>query len=312
MTHDTGTAPGAGPDTQPRRAQGQSVIATTLRTRRRELGLSLQQVAQAAGCARSYLSMLETGARDGEIGTALLSRLETALALTPGSLVDAAHWTATPVSVRRRVMELEESQRAAAEALKAALGAGAGRLDEAYRSGRLHALIQKLDGGTAVVSRPGPGTMDVRAMLPVQVPLINSVAAGYPREFTDLSYPARIADEYAPVPDVGDPDAFAARVVGDSMTPDYREGDIVVFSPARPLRSGMDCFVRLERDAETTFKRVFLEPDPGAVGDGGGAAPVAPQFIVLVALNSAYPPRRLHREEVAGVYAAVSVTRPIG
>jgi len=324
MQHDTGPVQAENLDAAGRGARSrQAVLATALRKRRLELGLSLQQVAQAAGCARSYLSMLETGARDGEIGTALLGRLEHALALPPGSLVNAAHWTATPASVRRRVRELEESQRAAAAALKSTLGAGSGRLDEAYRSGRLHALVQRLDGrpldnpgAKSPAARSGDpgagmgtGRTDLRAMLPVQVPLINSVAAGYPREFTDLSYPARVADEYVRVPDICDPDAFAARVVGDSMTPDYREGDIVVFSPARALRSGMDCFVRLERDAETTFKSVYLEPDP--VGTGDGAAMV-PEFIRLVALNSAYPPRRLHREEVAGVYAAVSVTRPIG
>src|SRR6185295_16344626 len=93
---------------------------------------------------------------------------------------------------------------------------------------------------------------NVRLMaLPVQAPLINKVAAGYPTEFTDLGYPARVADEYVSAPGVTDADAFAARVVGDSMMPLYREGDIVVFSPERDTKDGDDCFVRLERDDET-------------------------------------------------------------
>jgi SOS-response transcriptional repressor LexA len=57
--------------------------------------------------------------------------------------------------------------------------------------------------------------------------------------------------------------------------------------------------VRLERDAETTFKRVYFE--------GKGKS----QLIRLQPLNSAYPPRVVKREEVAGLYAAVYVMRKI-
>lgn len=136
--------------------------------------------------------------------------------------------------------------------------------------------------------------------LPLEVPLINKVAAGYPRSFTDLGYPARVADEYVRCPELDDPDAFAARVVGDSMLPDYREGDIVVFSPLKPVRSGADCFVRIEPDHESTFKRVYFEEAAGE------------ELLRLQPLNSAYPPRTLARESVAGLYAAVSVMRKIG
>lgn len=175
------------------------------------------------------------------------------------------------------------------------------------------------------------GADELTRWLPVEVPLINSVAAGYPTEFTDLGYPARVADEYVRVPEVRDPDAFAARVVGDSMEPVYREGDIVVFSPAKPVGGGwdaqriggvpggvgaagagnvvgagaedvgVDCFVRLERDHESTFKRVFFERGPE------GEA-----LIRLQPLNAKYPPRVVRREDVAGLYAAVSVTRKVG
>ena len=109
-----------------------------------------------------------------------------------------------------------------------------------------------------------------------RVPVINKVAAGYPTEFTDLGYPARVADEYVAVPGVHDADAFAARVCGESMLPEYREGDVVVFSPMLDAVHGSDCFVRFSDDAgthdgggefgsgggqagETTFKRVFFE-----------------------------------------------------
>ncbi len=117
----------------------------------------------------------------------------------------------------------------------------------------------------------------------------------------DLSYLARIADEYIRCPDINDPDAFAARVVGDSMLPEYKQGDIVIFSPQRTLKNGADCFARLEPDHETTFKRIYFETAPGGE-----------ELIRLQPLNSAYPPRTLPRDMVAGLYAAVSVIRPVG
>jgi SOS-response transcriptional repressor LexA len=144
---------------------------------------------------------------------------------------------------------------------------------------------------------PGEGEAMVPVALGRSVPLINKVAAGYPTEFTDLSYPARVADEYVRCPDVTDADAFAARVVGDSMSPSYLEGDVVVFSPAKPVADGQDCFVRLEPDHQTTFKRVYFE-------EGG-------MRIRLQPLNSAYPPRVVEREGVAGLYAAVAVIKRV-
>ena len=71
-----------------------------------------------------------------------------------------------------------------------------------------------------------------------------------------------VADEFVSCPDVQDKDAFAARIHGDSMTPKYREGDIVIFSPSLSPKDGDDCFVRFE-DGHTTFKRVFFESADG-------------------------------------------------
>ncbi|MGH7132424.1 MAG: S24 family peptidase, partial [Phycisphaerales bacterium] len=190
-----------------------------------------------------------------------------------------------------------------------------------YRSGQLRRMIEKLSGpqegagaatGGGVGAGAGGGAGVAPITLPVEVPLINSVAAGYPTEFTDLGYPARVADQYVRTPDICDPDAFAARVVGDSMEPDYREGDIVVFSPARTVASGMDCFVRLEPDHATTFKRVFFESDERRVMSGEKAEAKAVTHIRLQPLNPKYPAKVLEREQVAGVYAAVSVTRSVG
>jgi SOS-response transcriptional repressor LexA len=119
------------------------------------------------------------------------------------------------------------------------------------------------------------------------------VSAGYPKDFTDLSYPPRVADEYVGCPDVRDNDAFAARVHGDSMTPKYGEGDIVIFSPAAAPKDGDDCFVRFE-DGHTTFKRVFFES--GESGKG---------VIRLQPRNEKYRPQTVPAEQITGLYKAV-------
>jgi SOS-response transcriptional repressor LexA len=90
-----------------------------------------------------------------------------------------------------------------------------------------------------------------------------------------------------------DPDAIAARVVGQSMTPAYAEGDIVVFSPQADVTEGCDAFARLEPDHETTFKQVFFEGEAGS------------EQIRLQPVNEQFPPWTLPRQQVAGLYRAV-------
>jgi repressor LexA len=267
-------------------------VGVLMRLRRQELGYSLQRVADGAGCAKSLLSLVENEHRNPP-DDAILRRVERVLGMPEGKLVRAAAWQrgleAGGSEVREGVARWQDQERTARRL--ATLLKGSGSLDDLYRKGELRKLVDRLDA---------PSHEPVPVPLRREVPLINKVAAGYPTEFTDLGYPARVADEYVRCPDLDDPDAFAARVVGDSMQPVYAEGDIVVFSPSRPVKSGMDCFARLEPDHETTFKRVYLEQEGGR------------ELIRLQPLNSAYPPRVVDREQVAGLYAAVSVMRRIG
>jgi len=123
------------------------------------------------------------------------------------------------------------------------------------------------------------------------IPLINKVAAGYPADFTDLDYPVGVADRYVMVPDVTDPQAFAITVCGDSMMPRFREGDILVISPAAPVAGGDFCFVRLDVQGQTstTFKQIYFEDSS----------------VRLVSLNASYPPQVYRREEVSGVFRAI-------
>jgi repressor LexA len=128
------------------------------------------------------------------------------------------------------------------------------------------------------------------ASLGALVPIINRVTAGYPHEFTDLDYPPSVADEYIRCPGIADRQAFAARVVGDSMAPDYREGDIVVFSPNTAPGAGDDCFVRFDGAKGTTFKRYYQDNE---------------RTVRLEPINPAYPAVTYPVEDITGMWPAV-------
>lgn len=283
-------------------------VGGLVRVARRRAGLSLEALAGRVGCARSHLSQIENGKRWAS--AELLGRLEEGLGLGAGVLVSAGGLSRAPEVLRRRVSDLEHRTAAARRLAEILRGSGVGTdgsvrgaLDVAHRSGELRRLVQAIaPDGEAESSRAGAawGAMSLERAMPRQVPLINRVAAGRASEFTDLGYPARVADEYVRTDGVEDADAFAARVHGDSMSPDYVDGDIVVFSPGVSASSGDDCFARLEPDHETTFKRVFFESD--ARGRG---------VVRLQPINPAYGARTVRREELAGLYPAVRVVRRI-
>jgi phage repressor protein C with HTH and peptisase S24 domain len=256
---------------------GETTLARMVREAREAADWTQEALAKAIGCSKGQLSLMESGQRT--ISPEWAAKIERALGIADGSLVAAAEWQLVPASLRERVEASQEVSRKLAGELRKALASR----DPAK------ALRKIIERTRANIEDPLP--------LPRRIPVINKVAAGYPAEFTDLDYPVSIADEYIACPDVTDPSAFAARVVGDSMEPAYREGEIVVFSPVLPTPSGSDCFIRLERDNETTFKRIYLE-DEG-------------ETIRLQPLNSRYPPRTVPREDISGMYAAAYVMRKV-
>lgn len=266
-------------------------VGAVLRARRKELGRTIAQTAEAAGMAPSYLSMVETGRVDRPPSVRLLRGLARALGLDTDELLAAAAWEQTPAAVRDQVDRLRGRAAAGADLarwLTEAAASGGVDLDALHASGDLRRRIE------AALGEDDPSPLGRTQPVARSVPLINKVAAGYPTGFTDLDYPAQVADEYVPAHHVNDPDAFAATVTGQSMEPAYHEGDVVVFSPLADVADGNDCFIRLEPNHETRFKRVYFEPS-----DEG------PERIRLQPLNPKFPPRVVDREQVAGLYRAV-------
>jgi phage repressor protein C with HTH and peptisase S24 domain len=56
--------------------------------------------------------------------------------------------------------------------------------------------------------------------------------------FDENGYPAGKGWDEAALPSMADEHAYALEIGGDSMKPAYRDGDIIVVSPATPIRRG--------------------------------------------------------------------------
>ena len=253
-------------------------LGPKIRKYRRRLGLTLDELAGRTSISKPYLSLIETGRVTNPPSDEKLRRLEQALAFTPGELVTQAHIQRTPRDIQAMLQKLMAGKQALGDQptassaaktdgvkTKGPLTAAAQPatspsttplpldLDAAYMSGVLQELVDKSVGNVERVTANA-------------VPVINRVSAGYPRDFSDLGYPPRVADDY--------------------------QGDIVIFSPAASPREGDDCFVRFA-DGNTTFKRVFFESDGGK------------SVLRLQPRNEKYRPQTVPSENVAGLYRAI-------
>jgi phage repressor protein C with HTH and peptisase S24 domain len=87
------------------------------------------------------------------------------------------------------------------------------------------------------------------------VPLIGFAEAGAGGYFDDGGFPVGKGWEEISFPSVTDEHAYALEISGDSMKPAYRKGDIIVVSPAAPVRKG-DRVVVKTRDGEVMVKEL--------------------------------------------------------
>jgi len=192
-------------------------LGQIIRKKREQLNLTLDEVSNRIGFSKPYLSTIETGKVKNPPSDELLTRLEKILEFEPGLLLHIAHIEGLPADVRQEYESAEAESQKWRQIVK-------NLVDEKVDAGRLSELLAESDLNIEQDKLPlAAGRL---------VPVINKVSAGYPTDFNDLDYPVGIADDYVRCPDMHDPNAFAVRVVGDSMEPKFREGDIVIFSPA--------------------------------------------------------------------------------
>jgi len=123
------------------------------------------------------------------------------------------------------------------------------------------------------------------AAAPRRIPLIGLAQAGAEGYFDDAGYPVGGAWDEIDLPTVADPHAYALEISGDSMAPVYRDGDVVIVSPAAPTRRGDRVVVRTV-EGEVLAKELVRR---------------TARRIELASLNPAFPDRSFDIGEVAWV-----------
>ncbi len=81
-------------------------------------------------------------------------------------------------------------------------------------------------------ARPRPAARAARNVAR-RVPLIGLAQAGGEGYFDDGGYPVGGGWDEVSLPEIGDPNAYALEISGDSMEPVFRDGDMVIVSPVR-------------------------------------------------------------------------------
>lgn len=114
------------------------------------------------------------------------------------------------------------------------------------------------------------------------VPLIGLAQAGGGGYFDDAGFPVGGGWDEVSFPEVNDENAYALEVAGDSMAPVFRDGDVIVVSPAASVRRG---------------DRVVVKTMTGEVMAKVLARRTA-KSVELASLNPAYETRVLKPDEI--------------
>jgi transcriptional regulator with XRE-family HTH domain len=143
----------------------------------------------------------------------------------------------------------------------------------------------------------GDGDVDVDSTASPRrgVPVLGTLAGGYPQVFDSLGRPAGEPDEFLYLTSAVAPSAFAVQVIGDTMEqparPSFAEGDLVVFADGA-LRSRDFAFVHRRGSSEesagsVTFRQIFFE---------------AQSRVRLQPLNLNHSAEFFHRDELLGMW----------
>jgi phage repressor protein C with HTH and peptisase S24 domain len=149
-----------------------------------------------------------------------------------------------------------------------------------------------LESFTALVSGARVLPLPTRAGLR-RLPLLPLPAAATDSYFDAAGHPTGTAPSEVSLPEIGDPAAYALAVSDDEMAPVFREGDIVIASPAAPVRHGDRVVVRLCNGA--LFARELLDR--------------AARRLVLRRFSPPHAPLHLDTAEVAFLHRIVWVSQ---
>jgi phage repressor protein C with HTH and peptisase S24 domain len=154
-----------------------------------------------------------------------IDRLAARAKLTPSGLAKKAGLDPTTFNKSKRITPEGRPRWPSTESVAKSLAATGTKVDTFV------SLIP--DGGKVAISN---------------VPLIGFGEAGSSGYFDDAGFPIGKSWEEIPFPSVTDEHAYALEISGDSMKPAYRDGDVVVVSPAAPVRRGDRVVVKTKND----------------------------------------------------------------
>ncbi len=128
-------------------------------------------------------------------------------------------------------------------------------------------------------------------------PIISPVQAGMWREIVD-TFPRGGADEYIMANNSYGKHTFALRITGNSMEPEFKEGDVVVIDPDVAPNAG-DYVVARNHEEAATFKKYR----PRGINEAGQ------EVFELVPLNEDYAPMRSDLQPITIIGTMVEHTR---
>jgi phage repressor protein C with HTH and peptisase S24 domain len=114
------------------------------------------------------------------------------------------------------------------------------------------------------------------------VPLIGFAEAGAGGYFDDGGFPVGKGWDEIAFPAINDEHAYALEISGDSMLPAYRDGDVIIVSPAAPIRRGDRVVVRTKA-GEVMAKELKRQ---------------TAKTVELKSLNNSHPERALPLDDV--------------
>jgi phage repressor protein C with HTH and peptisase S24 domain len=146
----------------------------------------------------------------------------------------------------------------------------------------LEAAGASFDDFVAMVGGAKSGSLASRRRA---LPLLGFAQAGDGGFFDDGGFPVGAGWDEVSFPDVADEKSYALEIAGDSMAPVYRDGDVVIVSPAAPVRRGDRVVVRTQ-DGEVLAKELKRK---------------TAKTVELKSLNREHPDRVFKAEEIAWI-----------
>lgn len=166
----------------------------------------------------------------GQIWTAL-DRLAAHAGLSPSALAKRAGLDPTTFNKSKRVTSDGRERWPSTESVSKALAA---------TGTTIHTFVQLIDETARAVQ---------------SVPLLAFAEVGASGYFDQVGFPVGNSWDAVGLPSVNDEHAYALEISGDAMKPAYRDGDIIVVSPAAPVRRG-DRVVVKARNGEVMLREL--------------------------------------------------------